>query len=394
MAIRSGIGIGEAQVFDTRGIVNTYAKLIQQQQAEQAKYQKELADAISKVDLKNLDPTDSKYILDQYGSVKDLYGKLASIKDKTQQRLAISQIQKSMDEINEYANGARNYRANLVKVADTMNNNPYDYDPESKDEVAKLVNLPYAEAIKLGKSSINPMTYRRIPDVSMVDKSMDEMRKMLEATSKDMGAFTVEKAKQPGWTVPVYKSSADDFTKLMAMELAANGKLRFQYKELYNQMNPGAKQPNELELADFAKSMYEKKYGNASYRFAGEAKPPKEAKSDKLTNDEAWEELMKSAFSGNKSKAVADINAIAGEFKARIVPNKDGKTYTVFYKPTVNVGGGGVPVYMPSPIEEKRVVRNPGELYGILRSAGVTGSGAASMKRLGGAGFSQLPPSR
>ena len=49
MAIKTGIGVGEAQVYDTSGLVGNFAKMLQKQAQDTAKFQEEMADLISKV---------------------------------------------------------------------------------------------------------------------------------------------------------------------------------------------------------------------------------------------------------------------------------------------------------------------------------------------------------
>ena len=58
-----------------------------------------------------------------------------------------------------------------------MQDNPEDYDDESKDEVKKLISGSYADAIKLNRASITPFTYKRIQfiinEISNFEKKID-----------------------------------------------------------------------------------------------------------------------------------------------------------------------------------------------------------------------------
>lgn len=58
MAVRSGIGVGEAQIFDTSGVIGTYGRVLAQQQKNDERYASELADLISKVDTEGVREAD------------------------------------------------------------------------------------------------------------------------------------------------------------------------------------------------------------------------------------------------------------------------------------------------------------------------------------------------
>ena len=250
MGIKSGIGIGEAQVYDTSSIVNGYYKLIQEEQKKQAKYADELADVLSKVDFKNLDPIDYKYINQEYQNAKGIANKYSGSRNTLEQRLAISEAKKAMQGIEEYAMGARVWRKNISDVANDMLANPEDYDDESKDEVKKLISGSYADAIKLNRASITPFTYKRIQDVSLVDKTIDGARKALQTMAEESGKFS--KIVKDGFEQLAYSIPQESVTGLLTAEMTANPKIKFQFKELYKQMNPEAEKPTDIQLADFA----------------------------------------------------------------------------------------------------------------------------------------------
>lgn len=361
MAIRSGIGIGEAQIFDTSGVMNTYFKLIQQQQAQQAKYQKELADAISKVDLKNLDPSDSKYVLEKYNEVKDLRRGLYSIKNPVEQKLALSKVEKSLQDIQEYTNNARRFRENLVKIADDMNRNPEDFDDSSKDEVKKLVGLPYYEAIKLGRGAIDSYTYQRVPDMASIPKYLDNARKLMETSARDKRDFILEPSKKKGYEIVVYKSNPKSFADAISMEIAADNKAKYQFKQLYKAANPDVAAPTDEQLIDFARQQYEKRYGQSSYAFAGEPKKIQVDKPDKLTSSEKYINLLKEAM-GGRQQALTDIYNLAGGNIASVPVFRDGK---IVIKPNATIRDSRTGVKIPYAGGEM-VINNIGDLVRVL----------------------------
>jgi hypothetical protein len=341
MGIKSGIGIGEAQIYDTSGIVNGYYKLIQEEQKKQAKYADEFADVLSKVDFKNLDPLDYKYIDQEYQKAKSIANKYANTRNTLEQRLAINEAKKAMQDIEEYAIGARSYRKNIADIAKNMLDNPEDYDDESKDEVKKLVSLPYADAIKLNRASITPFTYKRIQDVSLVDKTIDGARKALQTMAEESGKF--KKVVKDGFEQLSYSIPQESVAGLFTAEMTANPKVKFQFKELYKQMNPEAEKPTDVQLADFARSLYEKKYQQQSYNFVGDRfkadKPKKDGDGeDKLT-------YRQGLISGliNKDKGSLD------ELTAMLPANSKAEYTTSLAIPGKSKGGfGGIRVTIPA----------------------------------------------
>jgi hypothetical protein len=245
-----------------------------------------------------------------------------------------------------------------------------------------LVSLPYADAIKLNRASITPFTYKRIQDVSLVDKTIDGARKALQTMAEESGKF--KKVVKDGFEQLSYSIPQESVAGLFTAEMTANPKVKFQFKELYKQMNPEAEKPTDVQLADFARSLYEKKYQQQSYNFIGQkfkAEKPKE-KSESEKNQQIFEQMNIDAFGKNSDKAIANLAKIAGS-KATLNKNSDG-SITVVYKPVIDMASG--PMYFPmeSPMAKKVKAANSAELMAALRDAGVTGAIAASFMRLGG----------
>jgi hypothetical protein len=108
---------------------------------------------------------------------------------------------------------------------------------------------------------------------------------------------------------------------------------------------------------------------------------PREAK--ELDNEDVYAGWLKGAFTKDKVSALKNLRSVAGT-KATIVDKPDG-TYEVVYKPMIDVGKGGVPIYIESPEPKTEKATNPGELAGVLRDAGITGAGSKLISKVGGA---------
>ena len=103
MAIKTGIGVGAAQIFDTSGIMNAYGRQIAQQQKIQAaqaqreflsaekekeraeraaaKFDEDIADIMASAKLGGIRDRDVEEITKAYNEVKDFYSKSGSLKD-------------------------------------------------------------------------------------------------------------------------------------------------------------------------------------------------------------------------------------------------------------------------------------------------------------------------
>lgn len=82
MAIQSGIGVGEAQIYDTGGSLNTYARLMQKQQAQRQAEQKALQDQLSKISADGVREADKPKFYEKYEKAKSLFREASSLKGR------------------------------------------------------------------------------------------------------------------------------------------------------------------------------------------------------------------------------------------------------------------------------------------------------------------------
>ena len=87
MRIKSGIGFGEAQVYDISSLENNYYKLLQRQYQEKAKFESELADLISKVKTDGARDIDKPLIAKAYSEIKDIYRRASAARNSTERNL-------------------------------------------------------------------------------------------------------------------------------------------------------------------------------------------------------------------------------------------------------------------------------------------------------------------
>lgn len=171
MGIKTGIGVGEAQVYDISNLEGNYYKLVQRQAQEQTKFQNELADLIGKVKTDGARDIDKPLIAKGYGEIKDLYGRATSIRNPTERNLVRAQITSGIQSLNEAAARsaaeAKSYIDTLGKISNT---GEYMYDTDKLNEFKSRINKPINEL-----SVFNPLDLPKIPDDSSRDKAFDNL---------------------------------------------------------------------------------------------------------------------------------------------------------------------------------------------------------------------------
>lgn len=186
MGIKTGIGVGEAQVYDTSNLENNYFKILQRQAQEQTKFQNELADLIGKVKTDGARDIDKPLIAKGYGEIKGLYARATSIRNPTERNLVRAQITSGIQSLNEAAARsaaeAKSYIDTLGKISNT---GEYMYDTDKLNEFKSRINKPINEL-----SVFNPLDLPKIPDDSSRDKAFDNLYNEL----KPKAVYQVRKA--------------------------------------------------------------------------------------------------------------------------------------------------------------------------------------------------------
>lgn len=171
MAIKTGIGVGEAQVYDTSGLVGNFAKMLQKQAQDTAKFQEEMADLISKVKTDGVRDIDKALISKGYDELKELYRGASSVRNTAERNLIRSKLASGIQSLNEAAarsaEEAKLYKDTLARVATT---GQFLYDTNKLNDFKSRINKPITEL-----TPFNPLDLERIPDDSVRDKAFDNL---------------------------------------------------------------------------------------------------------------------------------------------------------------------------------------------------------------------------
>lgn len=245
MAIQSGIGVGEAQIYDTSGSMNTYARLMQRQQAQRQAEQKALQEQLAKVKTDGLRDKDKTIFLEKYEKAKDLFRQSLSAKGRQKMEL-----QAQMDQ--------------ELLGADDIGNRSREFKKVQHEIGTKFLDLNFADSFEDGAAKrwmdndnydINderlikdPTVFKRVVDMSKVTDVLDKARKrLLDNTTNesfsDGGRYQMGKEKG---NIVIHtrrvapEKQAHELLGLIQTDRSVKAAVRNnpKYAELYQQMTP------------------------------------------------------------------------------------------------------------------------------------------------------------
>lgn len=294
MAIRSGIGIGEAQIYDSSGLVNTYGKVLAQQAKDRAKFEEDLATTMAKYSTKGLKDGDIKLTTEAYKTLKDKVTKYDS-SNPTQRAQALAEARAGMQSIQDYADGAMTAYSTLDKIGGDILENPWKYKPESVDAVKQLYANPYATWSDDFKD-LNKAKFEREVDGTSVQKLFNAVNTDLKGQAEAGSQFNV--ANKSGYKVSTYFATPEQASQtiLKTMDLAPEAK--YTLTKAYEETYPDKKDYTQLDVANFATQLYKDQFGVNALSFSGgKTLIPKDTGSgDAASNPANYEAIMNKTF--------------------------------------------------------------------------------------------------
>lgn len=262
MAIKTGIGVGEAQVYEIGDVVGNFAKLLQKQQQEEAKFQAEIADLISRVDTKGVRDADKLEIANMYDATKELYRQAAQAKNFQEKALLRAKISKAVNDINEYAQNSAGWVKKYDSLARDVASNPWAYEPTVVERLRGLKDKPLS---KMGADiALDPFDYQKMPSDKSRDNVFGNIRRQGEtfAKSKIVSAG-------PGREREVSILPDDKIQELISANLMVDPEYRSTALFNWTKANPGKpidiKQVLQSEV-NLYKSLYGSEYKGSSTR--------------------------------------------------------------------------------------------------------------------------------
>ena len=266
MGIKTGIGIGDAQIYDISSIEKGYYNLLKNEELKQAKFQEEMAGYLAKYSNKGLKPEDIKLQDEAYAKLKQVAaaGYSGNATKRNEARFAVLNGMKDIDDYNQMATQA--YKT-LDEVSADALKNPWAYQEGTKEKIAELYTKPYANWGNY--ASINKSTFERMPDITTVDKVLEKANKLIETSAKREGKMVTNKDGRYFYQLDPAKANS-----FVVSELALNPEARYTLIKQYKAANPDKEATTE-NLAKYAVDLYSAKYSNNAYNFYGGMKEPK-----------------------------------------------------------------------------------------------------------------------
>jgi hypothetical protein len=265
MPIKSGIGFGEAQVYNQpNAITGLYGKLLQQQAKDQAQFATDLNNVMSKYSTKGLREGDIKLTSEAYQQLKDKVTS-SSARTPAERAQALAEARNGIQTIQEYADTALNAYKSLDQFAPDVAANPWKYQPGTKEVIEQLYKNPYA---KWGDNykELNPTTFHRQADESAIYKMFNNVNSDLAKIAPKFKATDVVDGKhlKTIYNVP----EADAYSNLYTtMELTPEAKYTLTAK--FQQDNPDKTNFTPADVAAYGLNLYKKLYGGNALQFAG-----------------------------------------------------------------------------------------------------------------------------
>jgi hypothetical protein len=170
--ISRGMGRGAAQVYDTSGPVNMYARLMQQQQLRRAAETKALTDELGKVTPEGIRQPDVKGFIDQYGKWRDKSIEANAERNPTRKAILSQEAEREKLATLMYKDDSKNELINERKRKEFFMN-PENRNRYSKEVLGKVINS--GNLAKDDKDYVRDINQFEIkPDLSKIKKLLDD----------------------------------------------------------------------------------------------------------------------------------------------------------------------------------------------------------------------------
>jgi hypothetical protein len=288
MAIRTGIGIGAAQIADTSNIMNVYGRQVAQQQKAQAlqaekeakaaeKYNEELADLMASVKTAGARDIDIPDITNAYNEIKEYYAQSAKLRD-SDKPLFRAELKNRINNLNETAVRSGQLSKDVGAVLNDIAENEWDYDPMAVKEIREINQTPL---LKLGaRSVIDPMRYKKLPNFGLIDTIIDKTYDLGKKNAKFVGQVL-----EKGQRFKVKRIDPSIIQDNLIQQFTSSPEALKAVSNLYSREL--GKQPTDQDLTNYIMDKYKTKHG---FDYVGE---PLDLKSDGISKSESKQNKLK-----------------------------------------------------------------------------------------------------
>lgn len=379
MPIRTGIGVGEAQVYNQPNeLVNTYGKLLQQKQKQNQQFSNDIAKMFATYNPDSLHPKDLAASTEAYNKIK-----LAALNtdnlSNTEQTQVKSQITKELQKIEQFDITSKQFRRTLKDISDDMRLNPTRYTTESKNIVDKLSITPYVEVEDKYKE-LSPFMFIRKAKPGSLENMIAEARKQLFENAQNQkqikGSYAGGQQVTQSFITPEQLNSGLAAKLLLDDDASADVEERFTSKF--------GRLPTDEEKIKFVKETYTSLYpGAAQFNESIKLTEPDKPSAKSVTSEDSFNNIANGVLKGDPASIDA-INALGKDkFRYDLVNGK--VIFRTIKKSDLKLSGGSSitnVTYGPSvPINDMSSVRNNFiQNGGSIQNAGVVAPSKSTPK--------------
>jgi hypothetical protein len=385
MPIRTGIGVGEAQIYDTSGIVNTYIRSLELAEKRNQKKLEALADITKDIpETVGTRPVDEPVFKQLYAGIKTLNQEAASLVGTKGYELASAEVAskvkaykeavyRSKKEAEKEQVGARFLAQNVGFVEES--------DIKKFNERKNTPILKLVDDYDVASSILIPKTNKR-KDVEalLMGKEGEQYAKIDLSATENLG----------GGAKQFYKVLKPEDAKIIIKEKLLDP----EYKRLayydYKKMNPEATEINDDIVANNEYNILAPK---GAIKIKANVVTPSTSsnKPDKPTSTELYAKITKGSFGGNKNAIDYVVNSSRGNI-LKILPNAGGGV-TIYPASVIKLfGDSGQEIGSKKSPRPSIVVNDINNYLSQLRQLGVSASDMATLYEMGTIGGSSPTP--
>lgn len=256
-----GINRGAAQVYDTSAPINTYAKLMQQQQLRRAAETKALTDELGKVTPEGLRQPDVKGFIDQYGRWRDKSIEADAERNPVRKAVLKQEAEREKLATMMYKDDSKNELINERKRKEFLMN------PENRRRYPKEV---LATIINSANFSKDDPKYIRDINQFEIKPDLSKITKLLDDTDNNLRKFTKpELVQEQGERLGIKGLYEYNVTTLSPAEQAAAYGVLFdtndEFASFLRSLNPEFNDLSEKQLREVAIPVLVQKRPKSTY---------------------------------------------------------------------------------------------------------------------------------
>ena len=375
MSIRTGIGIGEAQVFDTSSLVNTYLKSLENAEKRNQKKLEALADITKDIpETLGTRPVDEKDFKNLYLGIKDLNRQAQSLVGTKRYEEAVAQVEKGIKSYKEAV-----YRSKKEAEAEKAGGRflAENVGFVEEDDIKKFNDRKNTSILNLAgdydvaSSVLIPKTNKR-KDVEaiLMGREGEQYAKLDLSATESLGGT----AKQ------FYKVLKPEDAKIIIKEKLLDPEYRRLAYYEYKQRNPEATEINDDIVANNEYNILAPK--GAIKIKANVVTPQAPGKPDKPSSTELFALNTKGSFGGNTKAIKTIINSSRGNI-LDIKRNPNG-TVTIYPAAEIKIFDfDGRQIGSKKSPKKEIIVNDVNKYFNELKQLQVSGSDMSILNEMG-----------